>query len=374
MRNLTIASTLLIASGALISACSAPNDLDNGSSDALTRAIAAQSIQHGTARAGTSSNFLLVGKAGDEILPDVWPTTGAAANNLVPTLKVFGPMDASGTRPLLATGSPTSDGPTHISLQLELPQSGNYLIVVGATPLHSGRFSLRLWDSASHAPRAEAMQVPLLLVPGDAVEAALAQHDVGGPSAGTVWNSDELAALGTAIAAETDPLAALSDCALVYSTLVNARNSNLATDALVSMAQGFAAAQVGSSKNFSTLPPSTQTFALYWLGIVQPAVFASEDQTVNEAQLDGPLAGVTSRIHALVAGWPDAVEQVSSRKITALTHGGETYGFAADWSAVQLDEDGQTQLFSWQSSDYFSASGSWIGESSYGAGEPDDGD
>ncbi len=372
MRNLSIASTLLLASGALLSACSAPSDLDN-SSDSLTRTTFAQSIQHGAARPNSVTSFILVGKAGDEILPDVWPTAGAP-NELVPTLKVFGPMDTSGTRPLLAVGSPTGEGPTHLSLQLELPQSGSYLIAVGATPSHGGRFTLRLWDSASHAPRAEAMQVPLLLVPGAAVQAALARHDAGGPSEGAAWSSDELASIGASIHAETDAVAALSDCTLVYSTLVNARRANLASDALVNMAQGFAVDLVGSSKTFSNWAPSTQTFALYWLGIVQPAVFASEDQTVNEAQLAGPLGAVTSRIRALVAAWPNAVEQVSSRKITALTHGGETYGFAADWSAVRLDEDGKTELFSWQSSDYFSASGGWIGESSYGAGEPDDGD
>jgi len=273
MRIHTIASSLFIA---LLAACSAPTDLDNSGNDALTHTVAAQSIQHGTARVNAPTSFILFGKAGDQILPDVWPT-GGAPNELVPTLKVFGPTDASGARPLLATGTPTSQGPTHLSLQLELPQSGNYLITVGATPLHGGRFSLRLWDSASRAPRVEAMQVPLLLVPGSAVMAALAQHDAGGPNAALAWTSDELASIGAAIAAENDPVVALSDCTLVYSTMVNARQSKLATDALVSLAQGFAAAQVGNAKAFATLPPSTQTFALYWLGIVQPAVFASED-------------------------------------------------------------------------------------------------
>jgi hypothetical protein len=350
--------------------CGTPVDLDQSGIQDLTSRVSPQSFAHGFAHAAARVRYFIAGHAGDDLQPEVWPTN-LGDNPLHPTLQLFGPPDASGSRPLLASGH-AGDTAGHVAIDHELSQTGLYLVEVGAEAKHEGSFTFRLWSSASHSPRVEALQVSLLLLPSDALEAALSAHDVGGSGASLAWANAELDLLAALVRADTDPRVAISDLAVLYATMEVAHLHGLATGAIVERAQRLAAEFVGTPAQFAALPASAQTLALQWLGAVQPVVFKSSVVVAPTPAEATGFAAIQVRIRSLVASWSGAVEVPAARKIIAFTRGSALYGFQASWQAVQLDTDNETGIFSWSSIESFSPGGAWLGESSDGALQPDD--
>jgi len=355
---------------ALALACGTPIDLDQSTSQDLTTRLSPQSFTHGVAHAAAPVRYFIAGHAGDDLQPEVWPTN-LGNNPLLPTLQLFGPPDASGSRPLLASGH-AGDTAGHVAIELELSQTGLYLVEVGAEAKHEGSFTFRLWSSASHSPRVEALQVSLLLLPSNALETALSAHAMGGSKAGFAWGNAELDALAAVVRADRDPRVAISDLAILYATMEVAHLHGLATVAIVERAQHLGAEFVGSPAQFAMLPANAQTLALQWLGAVQPAVFKSSMVVAPTSAEARGFAAIQQRIRSLVSSWSGALEVTAARKTTAFTRGSALYGFQASWQAVQLDADGESELFSWSSVESFSPGGAWLGESSDGALLPDD--
>ena len=77
-----------------------------------------------------------------------------------------------------------------------------------------------------------------------------------------------------------------------------------------------------------------------------------------------------AHISALAAGWGGAKVD-SGARYQSYSMLGAVYGYTADWSAQQQDRGG-TPVWQWFSSDWFGRDGSWLGEQSQGASEPDD--
>lgn len=314
-----------------------------------------QSFAHGTLTSASQEiAFAFNGTTGDVIAPDVWPTTSAS---LTPTLTLLGPRGKSGHRAVVATGSARDGDTDHLAIDgYRLPSTGNYLVVVGSTA-GTGQVTVRLWLQSSHAPRQESAQVDLRSRPSAATQRMIANH-------GAAWNDADVDAVVSSLPGEADPVVALSGAQLLLSSLVAARASGGATDAQVQRARAAALALIGTARHFAALDSTSQAFALWWLGELQPSIFDS-------AEVPAP-ASVDATIRGLVAGWPGS-EDAASRHVRAKSINGVLYGYVADWTADRMDTDGKP-VWTWYSRDYFDAAGNWLGEQTQGASEPDDGE
>lgn len=157
----------LFAVSFLIAACGATQVPQTDSQhDELTVAatMGPQSFTHGTVSSSRALTFAFTGRAGDTVAPDVWPTGPSV---LQPTLVLLGPKGTNGHRSQIAAGEARGADPRHLAIDgFQLPQSGSYLIVVGAASGSAGgQFTVRLWMQSSHLPRQEGSQVDLTLQP-----------------------------------------------------------------------------------------------------------------------------------------------------------------------------------------------------------------
>ena len=307
------------------------------------------------------------GRAGDVIAPDVWPTAaGTGANHLQPTLALLGPK-LSGKRQLLATGAPRGADPAHLAIDgFTLPRTGGYLILVGRAALGAGgEFTLRLWSSASKAPRKEAAQLELTPRFSAHTRGAIAGHQRGPP---TAWTDAEVDELIACLLEDTDRIEALSDAQALADALQIAQARGLATAAHLERLRQGAASLVGSPAAFAARPRQEQAFALLSLGLASGLVF--DVAPVTPGANDPAAARAEDRVSALAAGWGGAAIDPGARfQIYRML--GATYGYAADWSAQQLDVDG-TPVWLWFSAEWFDRDGGWLGERSSGASEPED--
>ena len=350
--------TVQIATLLAAAACGGlPAPSASDAADALTvvATLQPQSFAHGALTAAAPQiAFAFNGTAGDVIAPDVWPTS---AGTLSPTLTLLGPRGRSGHRAAIATGSPRDGDADHIALDgFKLPSSGNYLVVVGSTA-GAGMVTVRLWLQSSHAPRQEAAQVDLRSRPSAATQGMVAQH-----GATSAWTDADVDGIVGSLSRQADLIVALSDAQLLLSSLSAARSDGAATDAQIQGARDGALQLIGTARQFRALSPAAQSFALWWLGELQPAIFDS-------AEVPAP-ANVESTIRGLVSHWPGA-EDASGRHVRAKSVRGVVYGYVAEWAADQSDSDGKP-VWTWYSRDYFDASGNWLGEQTAGASEPDD--
>jgi hypothetical protein len=343
---------------------------DAGSSDlAIAGTLQPQSFVHGTLAGGRAqATYAFTGAAGAVIAPDVWPAAGAA--NLRPTLTLLSPRGTNGHRVSIAHGTPRGADPRHLAIDgFRLSQAGTYLMVIGQeAQSQGGAFSVRLWTSASHAPRPESAQLDLATMTSVETHNVVAAHAGNGALAPTPWTDADVAFVVSSYLAQADRLVALSDAHELALALAVARSEGLATDAQVSRSAAGAAQLVGTQASFGNDTRAAQAFALYWLGKMQAAVFTS--QVVQPLNRTPPAQRVSNKIDALVASWSAAVEE-PGRTIRAMQRDGVIYGYVVDWGADQRDTDG-SPVFTWFSTDFFDASGRWLGESSQGATEAED--
>ena len=308
------------------------------------------------------------GKAGDVVAPDVWPTGASSAHlgRLRPTLTLLGPK-VSGKRPVVATGAPRGVDDNHLAIDgFTLPKSGGYLILVGqAARGAGGALTLRLWSSASHAPRSEAAQLDLTPRVSARTKGAIAGHLAGTPVA---WTDAEVEALVADLLEDPDGLEALSDAMELADALRVAQAGGLATAAHLARLRQGATALVGSPAAFAARPKREQAFALRSLGLNSGLVFDRAPVAPDTADAAAALVG--AQVDALAAGWggarPDPGSAIESYSVL-----GAVYGYTANWSAQQFDQGGRP-VWQWFSSDWFARDGSWLGEQSVGASEPDD--
>jgi hypothetical protein len=352
-RTVQIATLLAAAACGGLPEAAAPDAADALS---VVATLQPQSFVHGTLTAAAPQiAFAFNGTAGDVIAPDVWPT---AAGTLAPTLTLLGPRGRSGHRAAIAAGSPRDGDTDHVALDgFRLPSTGNYLVVVGSS-IGAGMVTVRLWLQSSHAPRQESAQVDLRSRPSAAALGMVAQH-----GAASAWSDADVDGIVASLPRQPDPLVALSDAQLLLSSLSAARSDGGATDAQLQRARDGALQLLGTARQFGALSPAAQSFALWWLGELQPALFDSAEVTAP--------ANVAATIHGLVSQW-GGVEDASGRHVRAKSVQGVVYGYVAEWAADQSDADGKP-VWTWYSHDYFDASGSWLGEQTAGASEPDDG-
>ena len=306
------------------------------------------------------------GKAGDVIAPDLWPTSTAKPNHLRPTLSLLGPK-ASGKRTVLATGAPRGADENHLAIDgFTLPRTGSYLILAGqAARGAGGALTLRLWSSASHAPRREAAQLDLTPRVSTRTRGAIAGHEGGKPVAWTDAEVDELVA---DLLQNADGIEALSDAKVLADALQIAQAGGLATAGHLARLKQGAASLVGSPAAFAAKPRQERAFALLSLGLYTGLVF--EITPVTPFAADAAAARVVACVSALAAGWGGAKVDPGAR-YQSYRMLGAVYGYTADWSAQQQD-DGGRPVWQWFSSDWFGRDGSWLGEQSEGASEPDD--
>ncbi len=310
--------------------------------------------------------FPFTGHAGDIVSPDVWPTGNS---KLQPTITLLGPP-VFGKRAVIATGAPRGSDASHLAIDgFTIPRTGGYQVVVGqAGKSKGGAFTLRFWTSSSHAPRPESAQLDLSLQTSAAMQARLAVHAAGGSRAGQPWTDAEVNAALDQLGNDSSAMAALSDARDLLGALSDARSQELATDAQLTAVQQTVAAMLGTPADFAALTRQEQAFALYWLGVLSTGVFDVKDVPAGAR---GYAQSVANQISALVASWPGAAEETDQRHVRQLSIGGASYGFIADWACNQSDSAGR-ETFDWYSTDYFNASGGWLGENSAGASEPDD--
>jgi hypothetical protein len=328
----------------LTAACAAaPSALDSASEE-LTRSIGPQSFIEGMAPGA----FAFHGAKGDVIAPDLWPR---AKSELLPALTLLGPKNASGQRGIIARGMPRGADPRHLAIDgFRLPETGSYLLVVGGAP--AGPFTLRLWMQSSHLPRQETSQVDLTLTPSPAMLAAQKSHE----SAPRPWTDAEVDALVQGIEAAADLRVALSDAHLLLWLITPAH----ASAGALARARGAAAKLVGTPRQFHSLDPGLQSFALYRL---DGLLFAGGDMPAPRE--------IDDQIAQLVGAWPGAREDRASRLVQARTLDGAVYGWQARWTALQKDDDGREVWIDF-ATEWFDGKGGWLGEQSSGASEPDD--
>jgi hypothetical protein len=344
----------------------------DGSGEADATATRAQlapqsSVEDAVTDRVPSIAFPFSGAKGDIVSPDVWPT---GASKLQPKLTLLGPASSSGKRAVLASGQPRGSDAAHLAIDgFKLPRAGSYLVIVAQTAKgQGGDFTLRFWTSGSHAPRPESAQLDLSLQTTAAMQARLAVHASGGSRSGQPWTDAEVNAALDTVNNDLDVLSTLSDARDLLGALSDARSDQLATDAQLSAVQQTVAAMLGTPAEFGTLTRQEQAFALYWLGVLSTGVFDVKDVP---ASARGYAQSVSGQISALVASWPGAAEEPDQRHVRQLLIGSASYGYIADWACNQSDSAGR-ETFDWYSTDYFNASGGWLGENSAGASEPDD--
>jgi hypothetical protein len=310
------------------------------------------------------------GKAGDVVSPDVWPTPSTASRNeLHPVLTLLGPA-RNGKRPLLARGTPRNEDERHIAIDaFKLPKAGTYLVSVAqAADGRGGELSLRFWTSASHAPRPERAQVDLKLRPTEEMSRLIADRRPGGVHEGQAWTDEQVDAAISLYAGNADFLAAVSDAEQLLMQLWLDERDARATEAQLHHARQAAAALVGRSPAFASLPAEQQAFAIYWLGDLTGLLFRVAQVPASAAGV--PLRNVAAQIDALQASWKGSVPY-RERNVREISLGGIAYGYVADWASVLTERDG-TPVFVWWSTDYFDKNGRWLGEQSNGATEPDE--
>ncbi|HUJ27073.1 MAG TPA: hypothetical protein VLW85_13700 [Myxococcales bacterium] len=342
----------LLAVSFLVAACSAGSAPTDAEADlTVVATLGPQSIAHATISSPELS-FAFNGNAGDIVAPDVWPTGRSA---LTPTLVLLGPKGKSGHRSQIATGAARGGDGRHLAIDgFTLPQSGSYLIVVGkAAGSKGGQVTVRLWTSASHAPRQESSQVDLTLRVSAAAQAVVSDH-LQRPRA---WGDGEVDSIISGIQQQPDPIVAISDAQALLWSLAQAEGSA----AQLQRAHDAAAALPGTQAHFRSLDASVQVFALWWL---DGLLFTSQ-------QPKAPPAAVTATIDDLVAAWPGAAQDAGSPTVAAKLLGSAIYGYQVDWSATQSDTDGKP-VFIDSSREWFDSRGGWLGEQSDGASEPDD--
>jgi hypothetical protein len=337
----------------LLAACSAAPDISQSSASDLTVAgtIGPQSFTHGTLTAGTPQlAYAFRGSAGVMIAPDVWPT---GKSMLQPWLLLLGPRGPGGHRTLLARGSPRDGDPRHIAIDnFCLPETGSYLVLGGGD---GGQFTLRLWMQSSLLPRQEGSQVDLSTMPSEAMLAAMHAHE-----SGAAWTDGEVDALAAGIEQEPDLRVAMSDAPLLLWALTAPRGGSAHQ---IAQARAAAAKLVGTPQHFRDLDRGLQAFVLYWLGNVEGLFFTSA-----AAEVPPP---VEECIAQLVAAWPGAREDRSIRRAQSKSFNGLVYGWQVEFAAEQRDTDGR-QVWLDFATEWFDSSAALLGESSAGAGEPDD--
>ena len=340
----------------LLCAACAGGSIDEADDDlTVVSTIGPQSLTRGTLTSSRPSlAYAFNGKAGDTVAPDAWPPGQSA---LTPTLALLGPKGRNGHRPLLATGAPRGPDPRHPAIDgVRLPQTGNYLIVVGTVAGGSGgKFALRLWMASSHLPRQETSQVALDLTPSAAAVTVVQSH-ADSPHA---WTDGEVDGLIADLNQQIDPRVALSSAQYLLSAL----QQQNATDAQRGRARTAVAQLIGTPAHFSTLGPEIQAFALWWLGNGESLLFTTEGRAAPDA--------VGETIGHLVAAWPGAKEETANRRVAAKTLNGAVYGWQAEWQADWIDSDGRPVWIDY-AREWFDASGNWLREQSPGASEPDD--
>jgi len=308
--------------------------------------------------------------AGEIFAADVWPAPSTArANRLQPVITLLGPPKG-GKRPVLATGAPRNEDDRHQAIDgFTAPKAGSYLLVVAqASSGKGGEYTLRLWTSTSHAPRAEKAQLDLALRSSPAMQAILTAHSQSGAGQSAAWSDEQIRAATALFQSQPTRLIALSDAEQLLLALEFGVHEGLATSAQLEGARASAAALVGTAASFSSWTSQEQAFALYWLGDLTRSVFAVE--VVEPAANSAALHNVRAQIDALLASWKGA-RAYGDRHVRAVLLAGAEYGYVVEWSSSINDRDG-SPVFAWWSTDYFDKNGRWLGEQSAGASEPED--
>ena len=308
--------------------------------------------------------------SGEIFAADVWPAPSTArANRLQPVITLLGPPK-NGKRPLLATGAPRNEDDRHQAIDgYAAPKAGSYLLVVAqAGAGKGGDYTLRLWASTSHAPRAEKAQLDLALRSTPAMQAILAAHGESTAGQGAAWTDEQIRAASALFQSQPTRLIALSDAEQLLLALEFGVHEGLATSAQLEGVRASAAALVGQPASFANWTYQEQAFALYWLGDLTRSVFAVE--VVDPAANSAALHNVRAQIDALLASWKGA-RPSGDRHIRAVLLAGAEYGYVVEWSSSINDRDG-SPVFTWWSTDYFDKNGRWLGEQSAGASEPED--
>ena len=226
----------------LLAGCGASStDSAEESADfAVAATLQPQSFVQGKLGGKNQLVYAFTGSAGDYVSPDIFPAQ--AGSSLVPTLTLLGPRGASGHRAAIAQGTPRSSDASP-STASSCPRRGSYLVVAGSAAGSAGDFStLRLWSSASHAPRPEAAQLDLSSHADPAMLASIHAHAGGGAQAATSWTDAQVDALISATLAEPDALVAFSDARELMVALADAAGNGLATADLCARQRGGRAA------------------------------------------------------------------------------------------------------------------------------------
>ncbi len=367
----TLGLSLLDGCGGTVATASSQDDVTADASLVIRGKLAPQSFVHDSVSDRVPKvSFSFSGKAGDLVAPDVWPTDTGTSNSLQPVLALLGPA-VGGKRSVIASGTPRGSDPRHLAIDgFKLPKTGSYVVQVGqAGSGKGGSFTLRLWTSASHAPRPETAQLDLSLKMSAQMKQLLDGHSAGAGQAAARWSDAEVDAGISYLFGASDALVGFSDAEQLLVTLTLANRDTLASAAQLTRAQKAAATLVGTPAAFQQASFQQQAFALYWLGLLSSTIFEVREVTAPSALPAQKL--LAGQLDSLITSWPGAVEVPSDRRIHEISLGGTVYGYVAAWSCAQPDLNG-TPVFAWYSTDYFGAGGDWLGEQSAGASEPED--